>query len=454
MKRLRSIICAALCALVCAGCAAPEGETMERKLMPYAIEAAQYPDYPRFVDPGDYYRADGSWDGEAYGRAAEAAERVLAEMGKTGAAVDSRALLTFADETAGQVLLARGGENGVYSPVSLYTAMAMLAELCDGGSREELLAALNTADMETMRETVHQLWLQIYCDSGAATCRMANSLWLNEQLTFYSQPLEVLARDYYASSYRVAMGTGEADRAIGQWISGQTGGMLAAETDNIRTEALTLVQLYSTLYFKARWQDLFDPEQTEEGLFHLYDADGTAVAWEFMHRESAGAYRQGEGYTAAMLPFAAGGGYMTFCLPDSDTNVDELLRRDTLVSELREMTEHGSIVRWTVPRFDVSSSVGLNGLLREMGVTEVFDAQTADLSMLTDVAAHLDSVRQAARVKIDEEGVEAAAFTEMAVCASALPVGIMEMTLDRPFLFAIYSADGLPLFVGAVQRPE
>ena len=53
-----------------------------------------------------------------------------------------------------------------------------------------------------------------------------------------------------------------------------------------------------------------------------------------------------------------------------------------------------------------------------------------------------------------EDRVVAAAFTEMSVCTSSLPIGVVEMKLDRPFLFAIYDVNGLPLFVGTVYQPE
>ena len=66
-------------------------------------------------------------------------------------------------------------------------------------------------------------------------------------------------------------------------------------------------------------------------------------------------------------------------------------------------------------------------------------------------------MQHAARVKIDEEGCEAAAFTAiMANATSAMPedLPVVEMDLNRPFAFAITGADGLPLFVGAVNTME
>ena len=60
-----------------------------------------------------------------------------------------------------------------------------------------------------------------------------------------------------------------------------------------------------------------------------------------------------------------------------------------------------------------------------------------------------------ARVKVDEEGVEAAAVTILMMDeAAAMPPEdpeICVMDLDRPFLFVVRSQD-LPLFVGVVNQ--
>lgn len=452
MKRGKSLLCLVLCALVCTGCAAPKGETMETKLTEYVIEQAEYPTYPRLRSAEDFIDGKGNWDGEAYRRAEEDYRLALEALDKGGEG-NLQPLMDFADETTGRVLRSGSGDSVVYAPVSLYVAMAMLAELTTGESRAEVLAALGVEELDALRRSVHQLWLAGYCDNGMTTQRMGSSVWLNEKVAFHQETLRMLAEHDYASAYRVAMGSDEANRAIGQWINEQTGGLLKDAADNIQTEALTLLQLYTTLYFKARWQDTFRPELTEKGLFHLYDADGASVECDFMLSGSQGGYRRGDGYTAAVLPFAADGGYMTFCLPDGDTNIDELLCRETLVSELQEMTDYGAMIHWKVPKFDVDAEVRLNDLLKELGVTKVFSAESADFSPLTEETAFLDTVRQVARVKIDEEGVEAAAFTEMAVCGASLPHEEIYMTLDRPFIFGIYSAEGMPLFLGTVCRP-
>ena len=131
---------------------------------------------------------------------------------------------------------------------------------------------------------------------------------------------------------------------------------------------------------------------------------------------------------------------------------ESLLLREGFLAELTECDD-GARVVWSVPKFDVKSSVELKDVLRALGVADAFDADKADFAPLTDGDAVVSSVMQAARVKIDEEGVEAAAYTEI-VAADSGPMElppVVEMNLNRPFLFAIFDGNDVPLFVGTVQ---
>lgn len=52
----------------------------------------------------------------------------------------------FVAGSAARFLTDTGGENAVYSPLSAYMALAMLAELTDGESRNQLLGALGAGE--------------------------------------------------------------------------------------------------------------------------------------------------------------------------------------------------------------------------------------------------------------------------------------------------------------------
>ncbi|MCH5231965.1 MAG: serpin family protein, partial [Muribaculaceae bacterium] len=69
-------------------------------------------------------------------------------------------------------------------------------------------------------------------------------------------------------------------------------------------------------------------------------------------------------------------------------------------------------------------------------------------------ALFVSQVQHAARVKVDEEGCEAAAYTYIGMPTSGMPpADEVDFILDRPFLFAITGDSGLPLFVGTVNQP-
>ncbi|MBP5250750.1 MAG: serpin family protein, partial [Lachnospiraceae bacterium] len=80
----------------------------------------------------------------------------------------------------------------------------------------------------------------------------------------------------------------------------------------------------------------------------------------------------------------------------------------------------------------------------------------ADFSPIMDIPdVSLDEAIHAARVKIDEEGVEAAAFTVMMMKNTAVMVPqIIDFTVDRPFHFVMTDQNGVPTFVGTVNNIE
>lgn len=158
-----------------------------------------------------------------------------------------------------------------------------------------------------------------------------------------------------------------------------------------------------------------------------------------------------------------GGQSMHFLLPDEGTTLESLLANGEVVGGLMAYDMDAALpsaeIHWSVPKFDVDSNLELTDALKAMGVTDVFDFNKADFSPLVDKEKFDESVavtqvQHAARVKVDEKGCEAAAFTAVtADDASAMPeeLPVVEMNLNRPFAFMITGVDGLPLFLGTVN---
>ena len=452
MKRLRAMLCALLAGALLAGCAVQprtddkQGGGAAVDLTKYAAREAAYPAYPQEPRYEDYFDESGEGDWDAYMAAEDEYMAAMQKLGKGRLDQESAApVLAFADRTAGAIFA--DSENRVYSPISLYAALAMLTEVTDGGTKRQVMDLLAADDAETLRQQIKDLWIGVYTDDDQSVCRLANAAFLRENAEVKQEAVDTLADWHFASTYRVPMGTEEADKAIAGWLNQNTGGLLSEETGNIRTDGNDLLRLYNTIYYKSGWQDAFKSSQTKQDTFTA--ADGAAQTVDFMHRTESGGYRKGEGYTAASRSLNYG--RMVFVLPDESVTPESLLQRQGFLAELTGDYNAAELV-WSVPKFDVKSSTGLNEVLQVLGVTEVF-GDSADFTPLTDNGAFLSSAMQAARVKIDEEGVEAAAYTEL-VCADSAMMEVpptVEMDLNRPFLFVIFDYNNIPLFVGTVN---
>lgn len=460
MKRTMSLALAA--ALLLAGCTAgPAGSSddgeaglpggQEAQRTSYALVQPAYPDFP--VCPEEPQGDDGDWDAyfDAYNKYWDELD---AFRGQGLTEEQWAALNAFAARSAPLVLANREGENTVYSPLSLWSALAMLAQCADGDSRQQVLDAMGAASAEALQEQVSQVWRGLYTDDGRSSLILANSIWLSDAARgeYVQETLDILAQKHFASVWSVPMGTAEADQAITGWIKEQTNGLIGGDEPVVQTQAETLALLASSLYYRAGWTDEFNAGRTEEDVFTA--ADGQEIQVDFMHRTEDANFIRREGYQAAQLSTQLG--QMVFVLPDEGVSPESLLQAPDFLSRLEFYGDAASWgeVQWSVPKFDVDSELDLKAVLSALGVADLLDPDKSDLSALTGLDAFLSEVKQLARVKVDEQGVEAAAVTMMMMAGAGAPPEdpeICVMDLDRPFLFIIREKD-VPLFIGVVNR--
>ena len=384
-------------------------------------------------------------------------EDVLAQRRDLGDTSDLQSF--FARST--QTFLARSpGENRVYSPLNVYMALAMLAQLTDGESREQILTLLGGGSMDALRRRAGDVWNCNYRDDGAVTSVLASSVWLNEDVKFDRNTMDTLASDFYASSYRGKMGSERFDKALQSWLNQQTGGLLKKQAGGVELDSDTILALAATVYFKAKWSNEFSKGKTVPQTFHAPDGD---IQTDFMNQRDDQNYYWGNNFAAVAQHFKETSGSMWFLLPDEGVTPEELLDDpqvlDFLFTDTRSEWENQKFlyVNKSIPKFDVSSQFDLSEGLRALGVTDVFDPLASDFTPMTDdvdVPVVVGQVNHAARVMIDEEGCTATAFTELpAAGAAAPPDDEVDFVLDRPFLFCITGISGLPLFVGVVNSP-
>lgn len=368
------------------------------------------------------------------------------------------ALNAFAYSTASQLLQNQTG-SGCYSPLSLYQALSVLASGAGGQTQDEILSLLGQGDMETLADQAGKLYRVNYSDNEADVLRIANSLWLDNTaadgapVTYQQDWVLSVSANYYADVYQAEFSNSETAQALGAWIAERTGGSLNPGPEALRIPEETVMAIVNTVWYRSHWAEAFAPEDTAPADFTT--ETGETVSRDFMHRtDSMGEYIRGQDYTKAYLRLSQG--KMIFVLPDEGVDVDTLLTE----ARLWEIFENGAYqdaeVRWSVPKFETDAAYDLEEMLQQLGVTTAF-TERADFSAISDSALFLSKVQQGTHIAVNEEGVEAAAYTMIGMEAVAEPMEepeIVEMNLNRPFIYLITANDGTTAFIGVVRNPS
>lgn len=376
------------------------------------------------------------------------AQRELREQNAVDESV-IKGLKDFSAETASTILSSKEG-NACYSPISLYMALTMLSIGAKGETQDELLTILREDDVDYLSEQMGKLFRLTYVDNEMAKLYMTNSLWMNGDVEFNQEFVDNSMKNFYAASNILDFSDEKSGEVISEWISDNTNELLKPE---IKVDPMKLIYIVNTIYLKDEWQDNFNEDATKKDVFTT--EDGQEVNVDFMTRKFGCTKLIGEGFKGASL-YLKNTGKMTFVLPDEGVDVGSLINSSESIAAMlgNENSEYGDVLV-SLPKFNFDTEFDLKRSLESLGLESMFDGTKADLTGISDMAGAVSEVKQGSNISINEDGVEAAAYTYVAVDTAAAPGEneVLELKFDKPFIFVLQSREGVPLFIGVVQNP-
>ena len=373
---------------------------------------------------------------------------------KAGKAAADRYRSFFADIML-QLLSDGGEDNAVMSPVNIFMAAAMLAEISGGETRQEILDTLGVPDLDELREQAAKLWGLCYLDDGAEKLLLGSSVWLDDSLTYQEESIKRLAASYYASVFRGEMGSEAYSELFRAWLDEMTGYFLKEQLSSQSLEPGIQFMLAATVFLKTQWMQKFNENLTKPAVFHAPAGDETVP---FMNQaEAARVCFRGENYRMVRLDTRQG--RIWFFLPDEDGSVASMMETESFRNWLAHtdqdtvpgITPEAVGVNLSVPKLDIDASQDLTDSLMTLGIRRCLDPGQADLSPFLDLpGVCLSSAKQCSRVMIDENGVIAASAVAMSG-AAAPPEKVIDLVLDRPFFLLITGPESVPLFAAVVN---
>jgi serpin B len=350
------------------------------------------------------------------------------------------------------------------SPYSVSVALAMTQAGANGATLQQMNQALH---FTLPAADVHPAFnaLQLALNSREKNdqdpkkrdfeLRVANAIWGEKTYTFKPEYLDLLSENYGAGVRLLDFKNAPepSRQTINQWVSDQT----EQKIQNLLPEGtitnLSRLVLTNAIYFKANWQSQFDAANTKPGDFTLLD--GSKVQTPMMYQSHEFGYAKGDGYEAVELPYQSGKLSMVILLPnegqfgDIEKSLDGA-RMQAISNELQIAQ-----VNLSMPKFKIESAFGLADSLKVMGMQDAFDPNKADFSGMDGTRdLYISAVEHKAYVSVDEKGTEAAAATGVVVGTTAAPAQVVDLKIDRPFLFSILDKEsGTVLFVGRLVQP-
>ncbi|KAK8762403.1 hypothetical protein V5799_026328 [Amblyomma americanum] len=350
------------------------------------------------------------------------------------------------------------GENIVYSPFSISALLSMLLAGARGNTAKELSNLLHAGD-EVDDNTRRFSRALCSLPTPSVVVRVANRLFSTRQFPV-REDYATLLEEFYRASIESVDFTRNPDairKEVNEWVSKKTNSKIQNLLGPGSVNEETKLILVNAIYFKANWDSAFNPESTRSADFHL-DTENTLKV-QMMSREEYYAVSETKesNYRVLVMPYAQYEYSMVIVLPnevDGLTSLEERLTEYDLRSLLDGLKTHK--VQLSLPKFKVRSNKGMADVLRAMGVNELFDADSVDLSgIFQEGNLAVTNIIHEAIVEVDEKGTVAAASAAAAGGSSLYNPKSINFVVDHPFLFIIKrNQDDLILFMGSVRNPN
>ena len=350
-----------------------------------------------------------------------------------------------------------GQTNTIFSPLSVYTALKMLAEGLEGQSLLELnekFSFSSTRQSEVQKfHTIVAEYSSGTADEEGVSLRMNCSILTGQEYKIEDQYVKTLATKYKAITECLNFSSPSALSQFNNRITELTRGLLKNTLSAL--DPKTACILLNTVYFKGSWALEFPKKYSNQQSF--YRRSGKKVKVDFMRNKCAKvAYFEHNGRLTVSIPYKG----------QNKAFVIEMHKKgEHLVSNFGEVirlanNQQLKEVDLAMPKFKAELNIQIRQLLELFGVRAIFLPQEDDFRQIcSSEKLKVSEVIHQAFIQVDEKGTEAAAATliiKVPKSAINFPFFSMKKTIeiDKPFHFHIVDCPrNMILFSGMIEDP-
>jgi len=279
------------------------------------------------------------------------------------------------------------------SPYSISSALAMTYAGARGNTEKQMAKVLY---FKLSQEDLHKAFssLNSYFNRPNKSYQLAiaNSLWGQTNYPFQKEFISLLNK-YYEAGFNEVDFVNEENRekarlTINKWVEDKTNNKIKNLIHPEDISALTRLILVNAIYFKGKWQNQFDPQETRDMPFNLENQKKISVP--MMHQEGRFNYTEDNEVQVLELPYSENEVSMIIFLPKEGISLSDFEKEisvERINKLLANLTQEKVDVY--IPKFKMEKRYILNKPLIDLGMKDAFDMSLADFSGMAKVKIYI-----------------------------------------------------------------
>ncbi|MBO4720547.1 MAG: serpin family protein [Prevotella sp.] len=356
-----------------------------------------------------------------------------------------------------------GVKSQILSPLSITYALGMLNNGAAGDTQQQINKVLGFS--KTGADGINAFCYKMLKRAGTLDEKtkilIANTIYMNKDKGYDLLPEFVLkAKTFYdAEPESRSFTDGKTRNVINQWGSDHTMGLIKEVLKEDEFDPYAVSYLLNAIYFKGTWYYQFDKKETHDEEFKHPGFTKELLTKPMMHQTADLGYMQNDDFQALCLPYGNGVWNMTVLLPrvkgdevQTGEDINKVLKSlNTTSWQQIQQQMKPSKVDVHLPRLESDTDIDLVPIMQKLGMTNAFDAFLAEFPNFCPVDTYIELMKQVAKIKLDEEGTEAAAVTVIGMKDNSAGSEPEYVTFyaNHPFLYVISErTTGAIFFIG------
>ena len=353
-------------------------------------------------------------------------------------------------------VVSRGNLNMMSSPYSLTVMLGILYEGAAGYTRQQMADVLGFSKNTDISKIFRELRLSMSCKQNE-NCPVveANGIFPSITVTILSEFIEIVQGQMGAELLPMNFANAASVGTMNEWVSNKTSDLIKNLIDPNEVDPSTVLILINAIYLKADWKEPFSAHDKE--IHNFYLEDGKTVSCPMMKQTSLSTNVGKSVFLDALIveiPCIVDELSMYILLPNKFAGLQLLEDKinEAMIDDLIERMDEKH-VELVMPKFNMSNSLEMTETLIKLGLKDMISGP-GNFSRISPADIFITKFVQKSYIRVDEQGIEAAAATMVIMTRSRHPHD-MYIVINHPFLFFIrHKPSGIILLLGRVANPQ